>query len=367
MGEYAIFIDNQFCGICCPATEDTGIWPNSIYHIPDRDGEEHMYVSSSETPYTSAYTIEELNLSPELLKCLCVEMKFEKLSKIQAISLPMILTAPHLDLIAEAHNGSEITTCFAIGMLSRVNLKVQAPQALCICPTRELAIQNLEELKKMGKHTGITSECTVLMDSSNYIPICKPPPIIAQVVIGTPGTIKKWIAYKKLVVSYVKLLVFDEADHMLAEDGFRDDSLRVIWDIQRISSHCQVNLVINYDLLVKYTNRTERGRHTPLESMSRSHPYTEDGKATTKGIHVAGISVGSPKYKDWILMTADMLEISCGLIAGLILFVKLKVHDTSQQHIFFNCFRVAETVLLRLFLKVSSSDTPSLQHIHLKN
>lgn len=100
-----------------------------------------VQVSSGDTPYTSAATFEDLSLSPELVKGLYVEMKFQKPSKIQGISLPMILSPPHRDLIAQAHNGSGKTTCFVLGMLSRVDPKLQAPQALCICPTRELAIQ----------------------------------------------------------------------------------------------------------------------------------------------------------------------------------------------------------------------------------
>ncbi len=46
-------------------------------------------------------------------------MKFERPSKIQALTLPMILTPPHKDLIAQAHNGSGKTTCFVLSMLSR--------------------------------------------------------------------------------------------------------------------------------------------------------------------------------------------------------------------------------------------------------
>ncbi|KAL5742855.1 hypothetical protein ACOSP7_029587 [Xanthoceras sorbifolium] len=199
-------------------------------------------VTTGDTPYTSASTFEDLNLSPELLKGLYVDMKFQKPSKIQAISLPMILTPPYKNLVAQAHNGSGKTTCFVLGMLSRVDPNLMAPQALCICPTRELAIQNLEVLRKMGKHTGITSECAIPMDSTNYISMSKRPPVTAQIVIGTPGTIKKWMSAKKLGVSSVKILVFDEADHMLAEDGFKDDSLRIMKDIERMSAHCQVLL-----------------------------------------------------------------------------------------------------------------------------
>lgn len=69
----------------------------------------------------------------------------------------------------------------------------------------------------MGKHTGISSFCAVPMDSANYVPIKKRPPITDQVVIGTPGTVKRWMSEKKLSTREVKILVFDEADHMLAE------------------------------------------------------------------------------------------------------------------------------------------------------
>lgn len=77
-------------------------------------------------------------------------------------------------------------------------------------------MQNMEVLLKMGKFTGITSELAIPTDPSNYIPINKRPPITAQVIIGTPGTIMKWLNVKKLGLSKMKILVFDEADHMLA-------------------------------------------------------------------------------------------------------------------------------------------------------
>ncbi|KAL7170314.1 hypothetical protein ACSBR2_035228 [Camellia fascicularis] len=196
-------------------------------------------VTAGDTLYISAKTFEELNLSADLLKGLYVEMKFERPSKIQTISLPMILTPPYKHLIAQAHNGSGKTTCFVLGMLSRVDPKLTAPQALCICPTRELAIQNMEVLKKMGNYTGITSECAIPMDSSNYVPISKRAPVTAQVVIGTPGTINKWVTAKKLSTNYLKILVFDEADHMLAESGFKDDSVRIMKAIVRCNPDCQ--------------------------------------------------------------------------------------------------------------------------------
>ncbi|MFS8026481.1 putative RNA helicase [Helianthus anomalus] len=210
--------------------------------LDDPEDSNIQAVTSGDTPYTSAVRFEDLNLSPELLKGLYVEMKFERPSKIQSISLPMILTPPYKNLIAQAHNGSGKTTCFVLGMLSRVDPKLGAPQALCICPTRELAIQNMEVLLKMGKFTGITSELGLPADKANYIPISKRAPVTAQVIIGTPGTINKWIAAKKLGTSNLKILVFDEADHMLAESGFKEDSVRIMKEIVRWSPKCQVLL-----------------------------------------------------------------------------------------------------------------------------
>ncbi|XP_061350165.1 DEAD-box ATP-dependent RNA helicase 38-like [Gastrolobium bilobum] len=223
-------------------------------------------VSSSDTPYMSATTFEELNLSLELLKGLYVEMKFHKPSKIQDVTLPMILNPSNRNLIAQAHNGSGKTTCFLLGMLSRVDPKLQAPQAFCICPTRELAIQNTEVLRKMGKYMGISSECAIPADSSDALPIAKQAPIMAQVVIGTPGTINKWMAYKKLGVTRLKILVFDEADQMLAEDGFKDDSLRIMKGIEKVNSNCQVLLfsaTLN-DIVQNFVSRTVKQDYNTL-------------------------------------------------------------------------------------------------------
>ncbi|KAJ0503333.1 putative RNA helicase [Helianthus annuus] len=96
---------------------------------------------TGDTVYTSAVRFEDLDVSPELLRGLYVEMRFERPSKIQSQTLPMILTPPYKSLVAQARNGSGKTTCFVLGMLSRVDPKLGAPQALCVCPTRELAIQ----------------------------------------------------------------------------------------------------------------------------------------------------------------------------------------------------------------------------------
>ncbi|GJT42533.1 DEAD-box ATP-dependent RNA helicase 38 [Tanacetum coccineum] len=185
---------------------------NKVDDDQEDDSNVHA-VTSGDTPYTSAVRFEDLNISDELLKGLYVAMKYERPSKIQSITLPMILSPPYKSLIAQAHNGSGKTTCFVLGMLSRIDPKLAAPQAICICPTRELAIQNMEVLQKMGKFSGITSELAIRENLLAY----KRAPVTAQVVIGTP-------------------------DHMLAESGFRPNTVKIMNDIVKQHRDCQVLL-----------------------------------------------------------------------------------------------------------------------------
>ncbi|CAL5221928.1 g4201 [Coccomyxa viridis] len=121
--------------------------------------------NESGTIYSSAVSFEDLDISPklqaELLQGLYVEMGFTKPSRIQAQTLPLILQHPYKSLIAQAHNGSGKTTCFALAMLSRVDASVNQPQALCLCPTRELVAQNVMVLEKMGKFTSIRTTSTI--------------------------------------------------------------------------------------------------------------------------------------------------------------------------------------------------------------
>mmetsp|Transcript_9 Transcript_9/g.14 ORF Transcript_9/g.14 Transcript_9/m.14 type:complete len:487 (+) Transcript_9:158-1618(+) len=185
--------------------------------------------------YSSADKFEDLPLSPELLQGLYVEMKFERPSRIQSNTLPMILTPPYKDLIAQAHNGSGKTTCFVLSMLSRVDPSRNEPQALCTCPTRELVVQNLSVLQRMGKFTSIRATSTALDGERRQ-------PITEQVVVGTHGKLKNWVTKRILALDGIRILVFDEADEMLKADGFADDSVRLIKGIRKKNPAVQLLL-----------------------------------------------------------------------------------------------------------------------------
>jgi superfamily II DNA/RNA helicase len=124
----------------------------------------------------------------------------------------------------------------------RVNVDISKPQALCICPTRELVIQNLNVLRKMASRTNppITSRATA--DIEPRIPGVRLPPIMEHVVIGTPGTLDNWISRRRLSLDAMRVLVFDEADQMLMTEGFMDVSFRMLSNIRKVSPDVQILL-----------------------------------------------------------------------------------------------------------------------------
>ncbi|KAF5771255.1 putative RNA helicase [Helianthus annuus] len=186
---------------------------------------------------------EDFNLSPELMKALYEDMKFVRPSKIQSMSMPKILTPPYQNLIAQAPTCSGKTTCSVLGILSRVDPTLPAPQALCICPTRELAAENMEVLLNMGKFTGITSDLCLPVGSvisDCYVPPSERAPLTAQVIIGSPGTVDQMIAANKLSISDLKILVFEEVDFMLA--AYKHVAVRIIEEVDRRNPKCQVQL-----------------------------------------------------------------------------------------------------------------------------
>eukprot|EP01023_Acetabularia_acetabulum_P035037 TRINITY_DN32_c0_g1_i2.p2 TRINITY_DN32_c0_g1~~TRINITY_DN32_c0_g1_i2.p2 ORF type:complete len:472 (+),score=95.34 TRINITY_DN32_c0_g1_i2:111-1526(+) len=201
--------------------------------------------SETEDIYKAAQTFEQLGISKELLEGLYNNMAFERPSKIQAKTLPMIMTPPFKHLVAQAHSGSGKTTCFALSMLSRVDPHEMQVQALCICPTRELVIQNKEVMRKMGEYTGIKINSTAEQGTGRGM-------IQEQIVVGTHGRLKNWYVRRQLSFTHVKMLVFDEADEMLKREGFADDSIKIIKAIRKESPEVQILLFsATYNELVK--------------------------------------------------------------------------------------------------------------------
>ncbi|WP_139708555.1 ATP-dependent RNA helicase DbpA [Aeromonas allosaccharophila] len=164
-----------------------------------------------------------LNLSPALQENL-TSLGYLQMTPIQAQSLPLVLEGK--DLIAKAKTGSGKTAAFALGLLSRLNVNRVDVQALVLCPTRELADQVAQEIRRLARALPNVKLVT-LCGGTPTAPQSATLSFGAHIAVGTPGRILKHLEQGTLELSSLEMLVLDEADRML-DMGFGEDINRVI-------------------------------------------------------------------------------------------------------------------------------------------
>jgi ATP-independent RNA helicase DbpA len=149
---------------------------------------------------------------------------FERMTPIQAATLPLALAGK--DLIAQAKTGSGKTLAFALPLLLNLNPRRLAVQALVLCPTRELAEQVTQEIRRVASAE----------DNIKALTLCGGSILRSQtaslangvhIVVGTPGRILDHLARENLALDALNTLVLDEADRML-DMGFAEDIAKVI-------------------------------------------------------------------------------------------------------------------------------------------
>ncbi len=161
---------------------------------------------------------DELNLDERILKAV-TDMGFEAASPIQAQAIPVQMEG--LDIIGQAQTGTGKTAAFGIPLLQKIDPKNKKLQAVALCPTRELAIQVAEEVRKLAKY----------MHGVKVLPIYGGQDIVkqirslkdgTQVIIGTPGRVMDHMRRKTVKFDQVHTVIMDEADEML-NMGFLED------------------------------------------------------------------------------------------------------------------------------------------------
>lgn len=172
-------------------------------------------------PLFSAKSFEDLNLSPELLKGIR-QMNFRSPSKIQEKALPLLLLDPPTNMIAQSQSGTGKTAAFSLNILSRIDHNVHAPQALVLAPSRELARQILGVISHMGQFIESLTTAAAIPD-----PTRRGVKMDAQVLVGTPGTVMDMIRRGLINPRQMKILVLDEADSMLDQQGLGEQCSRV--------------------------------------------------------------------------------------------------------------------------------------------
>ncbi|HNG66983.1 MAG TPA: ATP-dependent RNA helicase DbpA, partial [Thauera aminoaromatica] len=169
-------------------------------------------------PATPGLPFDGLPLSPAMLDTLR-QLDYRAMTPIQAASLPLAL-AGH-DLIAQAKTGSGKTAAFALPLLARLDVRKLAVQAMVLCPTRELADQVTQEIRRLARFEA-NIKVLALCGGTPMRPQRDSLEHGAHVVVGTPGRIMDHLERGSLVLEALNTLVLDEADRML-DMGFHDD------------------------------------------------------------------------------------------------------------------------------------------------
>ena len=147
------------------------------------------------------------------------QLEYLQMTPIQAASLPITL-AGH-DLIAQAKTGSGKTAAFALTLLTNLNPRFFGVQALVLCPTRELAEQVTQEIRRLARAED-NIKILALCGGTTMRPQMNSLEHGAHIVVGTPGRIMDHLERGSLKLDGLNTLVLDEADRML-DMGFFDD------------------------------------------------------------------------------------------------------------------------------------------------
>src|SRR3954468_11305584 len=164
-----------------------------------------------------------LGLSPTLCR-VAAELGFATPTPVQARAIPLLLAGR--DLIGQSTTGSGKTAAFGLAILQQLKRGERHPQALILCPTRELCAQVARDLRKLGRREAGLA-VLVLAGGQPMNPQLAALQQGVHVVVATPGRALDHIKRGSLDLSGVATVVVDEADRML-DMGFGEEMERIL-------------------------------------------------------------------------------------------------------------------------------------------
>lgn len=161
---------------------------------------------------------DELNIDERILRAI-EDMGFEETSPIQTQAIPAVCEG--IDVVGQAQTGTGKTAAYTIPMLMEIDPQIKKPQAIVLCPTRELAVQVAEEIRKLAKYM---SDIKVLpvYGGQEIVRQIKSLKTGVQIIVGTPGRVMDHMRRKTVKFDNINMVILDEADEML-DMGFRED------------------------------------------------------------------------------------------------------------------------------------------------
>ena len=170
---------------------------------------------------------EDLNIKAPFLKALNEE-GYTSPTPIQHETIPLVLKG--LDVLGMAQTGTGKTAAFTLPILQKLNSsqsteKARDPRALILAPTRELAIQINESIRKYGQYIAIKH--TVIFGGVKQGPQVKALDRGMDIIVATPGRLLDLINQGFCSLNKIEFFVLDEADRML-DMGFEPDIRRLV-------------------------------------------------------------------------------------------------------------------------------------------
>jgi len=170
-------------------------------------------------------TFADLGLDDKVLKAV-TDLGYESPSPIQAATIPALLAGNHV--VGLAQTGTGKTAAFALPILSQLDLRQKTPQALVLCPTRELALQVCEAFERYAQHLPGVKVLPVYGGQGYGVQLSALRRGV-HIIVGTPGRIMDHLDKGTLDLSELRFLVLDEADEML-KMGFAEDVETILAD-----------------------------------------------------------------------------------------------------------------------------------------
>ncbi len=178
-----------------------------------------IFTGSSLKQIITMNAFEALGLNEHLVQAV-TDLGFTAPTPIQEQAIPVLISGTQ-DFVGLAQTGTGKTAAFGLPLLHLINPADKFPQALIVCPTRELCLQITNDLSDFRKHTKGMAVEAVYGGASIVMQIRNLKKGV-QVVVATPGRLIDLIERKAIDLQKVKYVVLDEADEML-NMGFRED------------------------------------------------------------------------------------------------------------------------------------------------
>ncbi len=211
---------------------------------------------------TDPKTIISSRLS-EVLK----EIGYETFTPIQSQAIPVLLAGR--DLIGQSKTGSGKTAAFSLPILEKIQVKDRSPQALILCPTRELCTQVAREIRKYSRrHEGL--QVLTISGGQPAGPQLGALEKGAHIIVGTPGRVRDFVNRRKLNLRKVATLVLDEADRML-DMGFQEE----VEDILKAAPEARQTVFFSATFPVSIAEMSARYQSNPVKIIIESAEVDE--------------------------------------------------------------------------------------------